>query len=108
MNEDIPLPVDLPAAPLKSARRRVPRLQTVNNRFESARIQRRANGEGPQTTHPRRLVSVGESPEWGMNRGSDDRDRSTGSGRARLFTGAPPTEGPMAVTDDLRVLRWSR
>jgi hypothetical protein len=50
MNEDIPLPVDLPAAPLKSARRRVSRLQTVNDRFESPQIQGRANWEGPQTT----------------------------------------------------------
>jgi len=28
----------------------VSRLQTVNDRFESARIRGRANGEGPQTT----------------------------------------------------------
>ena len=50
MNEDIPLPVDLPAGVLKWARRRVSRLQTVNDRFESARIHGRANGEGPETT----------------------------------------------------------
>jgi hypothetical protein len=62
MNEDIPLPVDLPAAALKSARRRVSRLQTVNDRFESARIQGRANGEGPQTTHKRPLMKLEPVP----------------------------------------------
>jgi hypothetical protein len=51
MDEDIPLPVDLPAAALKLARCRVSRLQTDNDRFESARIQGRANGEGPLTIH---------------------------------------------------------
>src|SRR5690348_7121103 len=66
MNEDIPLPVDLPAAALKSARRRVSRLQTVNDRFESARIQGPANGEGPQTTrlsHFRRVPAMAGSAQ---------------------------------------------
>jgi hypothetical protein len=45
MNEDIPLPVDLPAGALKLAWWQMSCLQAVNDRFQSVAITGRANRE---------------------------------------------------------------
>src|ERR1700730_15371061 len=51
MDEDRPLPVELPAPVLKQAQRRISWPQTVNVRFPSMGITGRANREGRISTH---------------------------------------------------------
>src|ERR1700730_18662894 len=57
MDEDRPLPVELPAPVLKQAQRRISWPQTVNVRFPSMGITGRANREGRMSSH------LGRSPQ---------------------------------------------
>jgi hypothetical protein len=85
MNEDILLPVDLPAEALKLAWWQVSCLQGVNDRFQSVAITGRANRECRLSTHlrrtrgGRRMTQMGNPPHsWIAGGGSCRMTRSPG------------------------------